>query len=252
MKALILAAGKGTRLGPLTASRPKPMISVDDGPLLAYLIDWLRGYGVTEIAINLHHQPDAITGYFGDGGPWGVSLTYSHEPHLLGTAGAAKALQAFLDETFVLVYGDVYTNLNLARLIDFHRSKLTKLERASDRRRSVTLSLYRVPNPSQCGLVDLDGQGRITRFVEKPPPEEVFTDLANAGLCVVEPGVLDVIPSGRVYDFGRDLFPQLLAANAPLFGLPITAEEFLIDIGTPAGLRRAREKGKNRTRIERP
>jgi len=249
MKALILAAGKGTRLGPLTDSLPKPMIPVGGQPLLAYLIDWLRGYGVTEIAINLHHQADAITNYFGDGRDRGVSLTYSYEPRLLGTAGAAKQLQPFLDETFVLVYGDVYTNLNLAKLADFHRRKLAGLERVADRGRSVTLSLYRVSNPSQCGLVDLEPDGRITRFVEKPPPEEVFTDLANAGLCVVEPGALGYIPPGQVYDFGRDLFPQLLDVGAPLFGLPIADDEFLIDIGTPAGLERARKQVKNRTRI---
>jgi len=240
MKALILAAGQGTRLGALTAQRPKPMIEVGNRPLLAHLIDWLHGCGITEIGVNLHHRADVITGYFGDGNQRGVSLTYSYEPRLLGTAGAAKELQLFLDEPFVLVYGDVYTNLDMGRLISFHRRKLAGLDNAFDRRRCLTLSLYRVLNPSQCGLVDMDNNGRITRFVEKPPPEEVFTDLANAGMCVVEPGVLDYIPSGEVYDFGRDLFPLLLAAGAPLFGLPINGDEFLIDIGTPSGLARAR------------
>ena len=239
MKALILAAGKGTRLGELTAQRPKPMIEVGDRPLLAYLIDWLHGYGITEIGVNLHHNRNVITDYFGDGGEYGVSLTYSYEPTLLGTAGAARQLRSFLDETFVLVYGDVYTNLNLARLINFHRRKKRALKQA-DSCRTLTLALYRVLNPSQCGLVDLDSNERITRFVEKPPVEEVFTDLANAGMCVVEPGVLDCIPSDVVYDFGHDLFPRLLAADAPLFGLPIAADEFLIDIGTPSGLARAR------------
>ena len=158
----------------------------------------------------------------------------------MGVGGAIHELVTSAD-VVVLVDGDGYTSGNLARLIDVHRRKLAGLAQDSDRRRSVTLSLYRVSNPSQCGLVDLAPEGEVVRFVEKPPPEKVFTDLANAGLCVVEPGVLDYIPPGQTYDFGHDLFPRLLAAGAPLFGLPIAHDEFLIDIGTTAGLERARK-----------
>jgi mannose-1-phosphate guanylyltransferase/phosphomannomutase len=235
MKALILAAGKGTRLKNLTLERPKPMVEVGDRPLLAYLIDWLRGYGIVEIAINLHHFPEAITGYFGDGSEYGVDIRYSYEEQLLGTAGAAKRLQEYLDEPFVLVYGDVFTNLELARLVDFHR--LSTAQSGADP--SLTLALYRVSNPTECGLVDLEPSGRITRFVEKPSADQVFTDLANAGMCVVEPAILEHIPAGRAVDFGHDLFPHLLERDIPIFGLPIRDDEFLIDIGTQAGLTRA-------------
>lgn len=103
----------------------------------------------------------------------------------------------------------------------------------------MTLALYRVPNPSQCGLVDVDHGGRVLRFVEKPPPELVFTDLANAGISIVEPSVLELIPPEMVYDFGHHVIPQLLSRGAPLAGQPITEHEFLIDIGTPQGLDRA-------------
>ncbi len=234
MKALILAAGKGARLGALTEALPKPMIPVGDRPLLAHIVARLRAAGVTQIAMNLHHAPAAITGYFGTGKEWGVELTYSLEEQLLGTAGAAKRLQSFLDEPFVLVYGDVYTNLALERLMDFHRNVCF-----NGKPPVMTLALYHVPNPSQCGLVDVDAQGRVQRFVEKPPPEEVFTDLANAGISIVEPVVLDTIPSETVYDFGHDVIPNLLAAGLPIAGQTIADGEFLIDIGTPQGLARA-------------
>ena len=120
MKALILAAGEGRRLGPLTLDRPKPMLPIGRTPLLEHLLRWLRRYSITRVAINLHHQPHVITGYLGDGSHLGMSIAYSYEEELLGTAGAARKLQSFLDETFLVVYGDVFTNLNLARLLRFH------------------------------------------------------------------------------------------------------------------------------------
>ncbi len=236
MKALILAAGKGTRLRDLTRDRPKPMIEIGSGPLLAYLVTWLRSHGIREIAINLHHCPEAITSYFGDGARFGVEIVYSYESQLLGTAGAAKRLQDFLNDQFVVAYGDVYTNLDVGRLMachaDRHRALLPD-------RSAVTLSLYHVANPSECGIVALNDRGEITRFVEKPPREAVFTDLANAGICVVDPAVLDYVPSETPYDFGRHLLPKLLQIGVPVFGHEILENEFLIDIGTPSGLQRA-------------
>ncbi len=243
MRALILAAGEGTRLRQLKLDCPKPMVPIGGKPLLEHTVGWLRAYGVADIAINLHYRPEAVTGHFGDGGRFGVAITYSYEPQLLGTAGAAKKLQSFFDTTFVVVYGDVFTNLNLARLTSFHHSRGRGWP--SDRGEDdslplspsppayVTLSLYHVPNPSACGIVDLDGEGRVMRFVEKPPPEQVFGDLANAGVMVVEPGILDYIPPDTFYDFGHDLLPRLLADGVPISGLPIAEDEYLVDIGTP-------------------
>jgi NDP-sugar pyrophosphorylase family protein len=236
MKALILAAGKGTRLNHLTANTPKPMLEIGGEPLLAHHVRRLAAAGVREIAINLHHAAGVIASYFGDGSRYGVRLEYSYEPQLLGTAGAAKKLAAFLNEPFYVIYGDVFNNVDLEELAAFHAGCKAAYATAA----ALTLSLYRVPNPSECGLVQLASDGRITRFVEKPPPEEVFTDLANAGLLVCDPGVLAWAPAATVYDFGRDLIPELLAQDVPVFGKPISAAEHVIDIGTLPGLERAR------------
>jgi len=233
MKALILAAGKGTRLGQLTADFPKPMLAVAGQPLLAHHIAWLRSHGVTELAINLHHAADVIQDYFGDGRAFGVAITYSYEPELLGTAGAAKRLEHFLDERFVVIYGDVFTNIDLTSLAVRHTAYMAGADNG------MTLSLYRVPNPTECGLVDIDAAGRVQRFVEKPPADQVFTDLANAGVLVCEPRVLAYIAPATVVDFGRDVLPSLLIAGSPVFGVPIAADEYVIDIGTPSGYARA-------------
>lgn len=242
MKALILAAGMGTRLGVLTQDVPKPMIPVGDRPLLAHTVGWLRSHGITEIALNLHHRPESITTYFGDGSAFGVQTTYSHETALLGTAGAARRLAAFLDEPFVLVYGDVYTNLDLGRLAAVHAR-----HRPACR---MTLALYRVPNPAECGLVETDAGGRVLRFVEKPPAAEVFTDLANAGIALVEPEVVGEIAGDRPSDFGRDVIPRLLGSGQTVAAEPIGPGEFVIDIGTPAGLARAQAAWAVRQRAE--
>jgi NDP-sugar pyrophosphorylase family protein len=235
VKALILAAGKGTRLKELTADKPKPMIEIGGEPLLAHHVRRLRAAGVREIAINLHHAAGVITDYFGDGSKYDVRLEYSYEPELLGTAGAAKKLEAFLDESFFVIYGDVFTNVDLYALAMFHANRKQGL--GTDV--ALSMSLYRVPNPTECGLVETTAVGRVTRFVEKPPADQVFTDLANAGLLVCDAPVLQYVPPAAVYDFGRDLIPELLAQEVAVFGKPVTATEHVIDIGTLPGLTRA-------------
>ncbi len=235
MKALILAAGKGTRLGALTAATPKPMLPIAGEPLLAHTVRWLVAQGVHEIAINLHHAADKVQCYFRSGDPFGARITYSFEPVLLGTAGAAKRLEHFLDERFVVVYGDVYTNVSLRALEQAHCDCLAAHPERADADAAVTLALYRVPRPWECGLVEVDAQGRVLRFVEKPPRDQVFTDWANAGIQIVEPGLLAHTPAGVEQDFGRDLLPQMLRRQMPLFAQPIAAHEFVIDIGTPEG-----------------
>ncbi len=235
MKALILAAGKGTRLKQLTADKPKPMLPIGGEPLLAHHVRRLRDAGVTEIAINLHHAADVIDAYFGDGSHYGVHIEYSYEPELLGTAGAAKKLEAFLDEPFFVIYGDVFTNVNLTDLASFHQEQ----KQAVGADVALSMSLYRVPNPTECGLVEITESGHVLRFVEKPPADKVFTDLANAGLFVCDAPLLRYVPPKAVYDFGRDLLPQLLAQEVAVFGKPIMAAEYVIDIGTLPGLARA-------------
>jgi len=224
MKAMILAAGEGTRLGPLTTDRPKPMLPVAGRCLLEYTVAWLRHHGVRRIAINLHHRGEVIAEHFGDGADFGVEVTYSREEALLGTAGGAKRLEAFLDEPFVLVYGDVLTDLDLTALIRFHR--------AQPPGERLTMALYSVPNPTDCGIVRLDDRGRVVEFVEKPPPDAVFSDLANAGILVVEPEILAHVPGERFFDFGRDVFPLLAERAVPMYGWPLPTEAYLIDIGS--------------------
>jgi NDP-sugar pyrophosphorylase family protein len=228
-KALVLAAGEGTRLRPLTLDRPKPMVLINDKPLLEHTIVWLRQHGVKDIAINLHYCPEVILNHFGDGAALGVRIVYSREDKILGTAGAVRKLNGFLDGgPLVVMYGDVLTNLDLGALLAFHSRAV-----ASDPSARVTMSLYHVPNPTEVGLVGLDENGRVTRFVEKPRPEQVFTDLANAGVLVIEPDIVECIPSDTFYDFGQHLFPQLLQSGVSMYGWVIPQDTYLLDIGTP-------------------
>lgn len=222
MKALILCAGEGIRLRPLTLTRPKPMLPLAGRPLLEHLVAYLRHHGICDIAINLHYLPQVITAHFGDGTRFGVRITYSHEERLLGSAGAARRLEPYFShQPFLVLYGDVLTDTPLEPLLAHHAAM----------RAALTMALYRVPDPWRAGIVELDGAGRVVRFVEKPAPGEVFSDLANAGIYVVSPEVLDLVPPATPYDFGHDLIPRLLAAGMPVYGL--VASGYVLDIGDP-------------------
>jgi len=220
MRALILAAGEGTRLRPLTADRPKPMLRVGDRPLLEHLVRLLRRHGVHEIAINLHYKPEPIVDHFGDGQRFGVQITYSHEDSLLGSAGAAKQLEWFLDDTFLVLYGDVLTDLNLTALVEHHHARAV----------AGTIAVYEVDEPTRCGIVQLGPDDRVVRFVEKPS-SAAFGTLANAGVYVLEPSVLQAVPAGQPFDFGHDLFPRLLAQGVHLSGY--RAASYVLDVGSP-------------------
>jgi mannose-1-phosphate guanylyltransferase len=228
-RAVVLAAGKGTRMYPLTIDCPKPMLPIHGRPLLEHTLMWLRDHKITEIAINLHHGREVICERIGSGGALGVHISYSHEDTLLGTAGAIRRLQPFLEDgPFVVVYGDVLTDLDLHALLERHQQV-----RQRDPLAGITMSLYRVPNPTEVGLVDVDATGRIMRFVEKPSADQVFTDLASAGVLVIEPDVIPFIPPDTFYDLGTHLFPQLMAAGVSMYGWEIPDETYLLDIGTP-------------------
>lgn len=221
MKGMILAAGEGRRLRPLTDHLPKPMLPIGGKPLLEHIITHLRDCGVTDLAVNLYHLPDAVINYFGDGSPWGVSLRYSVEEQLLGSAGGVKRLQSFFDETFVVFYGDLLTWADLRPMIALHQQASV----------AATMGLYHVADPWNRGIVQLDETQQIVRFVEKPPQEEVFSNLANAGIYVLEPEILDRIPAEQVYDFGHNVFPNLLTEGRPIAGYVLN--DLLIDIGLP-------------------
>jgi NDP-sugar pyrophosphorylase family protein len=231
MKALILAAGEGRRLGPLTRHIPKPMLPVCGRPVLEYIVRWLACYGIDEIAINLFHAPEAVVHHFGDGGRFGVRITYSRESRLLGTAGALRPLAHFLTEPFLLVYGDVLTDFALPDLIDHHFARGAAL----------TLSLVRRP-PAGCGIAQLDASGRLTRFLEKPAEHEQFSELTSAGVLVMAPELIGEIPETTPSDVGRDLIPRLLAAGLPVFGWILPPGSYLIDMGTPETYARAQRE----------
>jgi NDP-sugar pyrophosphorylase family protein len=223
MKAVILAAGVGSRLRPLTDTCPKPMLPIAGRPLLARTLDWLRASGVAEAALNLHHLPDAVRDGLGDGSAWGMTLRYSYEPKLLGSAGALRTITqrfpGWLDQTFALIYGDMLCDIDLAELLAAHQST----------RAILTLALKHTATPRTQGMIELDPAGRVRRFVEKPAEWSGGT-LANAGVYLCEPAILDVIPAG-FSDFGHDIIPALLEANATVYGHLATG--YLLDIGTP-------------------
>jgi mannose-1-phosphate guanylyltransferase len=229
MKAVILAAGVGTRLRPLTDTCPKPMLPIAGRPLLACTLVWLRANEVAEVALNLHYLPDVVRAGLGDGGAWGMVLRYSYEPVLLGTAGAVRAIAdqypGWLDQTFLLIYGDMLLDIALDDLRAFHRSSGATL----------TMVLKRTSTPSTQGMVALDADGRVERFVEKPAAWD-HGDLANAGIYLCEPAVLQLIPPG-VSDFGHDIIPALIASGARIVGREV--QGYLLDIGTPGAYEQA-------------
>ena len=235
MKAFILAAGLGTRLRSLGLDVPKVMVPIGGKPLLEHHLELFKRQGIREFIVNLHFLPEKITSYFGDGSRFGVSITYSHEPELLGTAGAVKKMESELrGESFIVFYGDNLVRVDFAPLLEFHRI----------RQAQATVALFASPEPWTGGVVETDSNGRVLRFVEKPDRKQVSTNLISAGIFVLEPQVLDVIPAGQFYDFGRDVFPKLLAESRPVYAMAPKA--YIQDVGTPERLARAQrdfEKG---------
>jgi len=229
MKALILAAGEGTRLRPLTLTCPKPMLPVGGAPLLRHLLRWLRGQGIGEAAINLHYLPHVITDYVGDGSRFGLRVSYSWEDPILGSAGAAKKLEDYLSPQFLVVYGDMLLDVDLEPLVELHRRSAAAL----------TMGLMETDDPSSKGIAELDANGRVSRFVEKPRPGEIDGNLASAGVYVAERSILRDVPPGSYHDFGQDLVPHLLQQEIPVYARLL--EGYLLDIGTPESYRKAQE-----------
>lgn len=223
MKAIILAGGRGTRLWPLTSSKPKPLARVMGVPVIEHTIRALKSFGVSDIALTLGTMPQEIIGCLGDGSRMGVSLSYFCEEKPLGTAGSVKAAESFLseEETFFVLSGDALFNLDLNEALAFHKS------RSAD----ATLVLYQTKDPSEYGVAVTNDDLRIVRFVEKPTWSRAYSDLVNTGLYVLNKSVLDKVPSGVMYDFSKDLFPRLLEENRTLLGFP--GSGYWCDIGDP-------------------
>lgn len=212
MKAVILSAGKGTRLYPLTETVPKPMLPVRGKPVLEHNLMLLAQHGVKDVCVNLHHQPEVIRKHFGSGEKWGVRIHYAFEPELLGTAGGVKNFEATLGhEAFFVIYGDNFTDYDLSAIARFHEEKGGL----------ATIAVFEKEDVSQSGVVWLDKNGRVLDFIEKPKAGSVDSKLVNAGIYVLDPKVFSWIPAGQFSDFGKDVFPALLKAGQPLFGIPM-------------------------------
>ena len=221
LKAVILVGGEGTRLRPLTYHTPKPMVPVLNVPFLEHVIRNLKEHNITEIVMAQYYLAASMRDYFGDGSKLGVKLYYVMEESPLGSAGAVKNVEDFLDCTFFVLNGDIIHNRDLTALLKYHRQHRAK----------ATIVLTPVANPTLYGVVETDKRGRVTRFIEKPKPEEVSTNMINAGTWVVEPEVLQRIPPGTKFSFERDLFPQILVDGLPFYAYP--TDNYWMDTGTP-------------------
>jgi Nucleoside-diphosphate-sugar pyrophosphorylase involved in lipopolysaccharide biosynthesis/translation initiation factor 2B, gamma/epsilon subunits (eIF-2Bgamma/eIF-2Bepsilon) len=225
MQALILAGGKGTRLRPLTVYTPKPIVPVLNRPFLLYQIDILRRAGIKEIILSLNYQPDKIQHVLGNGSDFGVHIRYVTEPSPMGTAGAYKFAASEIRDTTVVFNGDILTDLDISEVIKNHK----------EREAEASIVLTPVENPTAYGLVETDDDFRVLRFREKPKPEELNelkTRNINAGIYVLEPSVLDLIPEGENYSFEYGLFPDLLNRGKNFFAF-VMEKNYWRDIGTP-------------------
>jgi mannose-1-phosphate guanylyltransferase len=233
MKAMILAAGKGTRVRPITHTIPKPMIPILQKPVMEFLLELLREHGFTEIMVNVSHLAEEIENYFRDGQRFGVEIAYSFEGRIedgeligdaMGSAGGLKKIQnfqRFFDDTFVVLCGDALVDLDLTEAVKRHKAKGAL----------ASLITKRVPRDqvSSYGVVVTDEDGRVRSFQEKPEVDEAASDMINTGIYIFEPEVLDFVPSDQAFDIGSDLFPKLVAAGAPFYALPMEFE--WVDIG---------------------
>jgi len=219
MKAIIMAGGFGTRLRPLTVNIPKPMVPMANKPMMEYIVTLLKENGFDDLLVMLYYQPEVIIRHFGDGAAYGVRMEYMRPQSDLGTAGCVKFAQKHLKETFLVISGDLLTDFNLKAALAAHRQK----------KAVASLVLTRVPNPLAYGVVIVNEDNRIQRFLEKPSWGEVFSDTINTGIYLLEPSVLEHIPPDRSFDFSKSLFPLLLSAKAPLYGH--IAEGYWKDVG---------------------
>jgi mannose-1-phosphate guanylyltransferase/mannose-1-phosphate guanylyltransferase/phosphomannomutase len=218
---MVLAAGLGTRLRPLTYEITKPMVPVLDRPVMEHIVDLLDRHGFEEVIANLHHFPDSIREHFGE------RLEYHLEPELLGTAGGVRACAYFFgDEPFLVISGDALTDIDLTALAATHR----------ETGGIATLAVKQVPDTREFGVVLHDRDGRITGFQEKPGPDEALSDLGNCGIYVFEPRIFDYFPDRPFVDWANDVFPALLENDVPFYIHEV--QEYWNDVGSLSELRR--------------
>lgn len=221
MKAIVMAGGFGSRLYPFTLNCPKPMLPLINQPVLAHILDLLKRHHIFDVVIATHYLPEQIQDYFGDGRRQDMRLQYSVEKLPLGTAGCVKNAQPYLDDKpFLVISGDIVTDINLSQVVRFHREK----------RAVATLALTHVADPTGYGVVITDQAGRIRQYLEKPSHQSIISNFVNTGIYVLEPKLLDSMKPHTTYDFSYDIFPQMMKQNAALFGC--LAEGYWRDMGT--------------------
>jgi len=219
MQAVIMAGGFGTRLRPITCSVPKPMALVANRPMLSHIIELLKQHNFNDLTMMLYYQPEIIKNYFKDGKDLGVSIKYLRPEADLGTAGSVGFAREGLNDTFLVISGDVLTDFDISKAIEYHKKK----------KAIATMVLTRVENPLQFGVVITDKNGKVERFLEKPSWGEVFSDTINTGIYILEPEVFKYVPENTDVDFSKNLFPQLLKEGKPLYGY--IADGYWKDIG---------------------
>ena len=220
MKALILIGGLGTRLRPLTCSVPKPLLPIVNRPFLEYQFMLLKKYGIKDVILCVAYMSHEFERYFGTGGKWGLNIQYVHEKDPLGTGGAVKNAERYIDSATLIFNGDILTDMELNSMFKFHKEKRSK----------VTIALTRVKDPTVFGLVETDKSGKIERFLEKPSWDEVTCNTINTGVYIFEPEILEFIPPGINYSVERGLFPNLLRDGADIYGY--TSKGYWMDIGS--------------------
>jgi mannose-1-phosphate guanylyltransferase/phosphomannomutase len=243
MKAVIMAGGFGTRIQPLTCNMPKPMIPLMNRPIMLHIVELLKKHQITDLVMLLYHQPMTIKNFFRDGADFGVKITYVTPLEDMGTAGAVKCAEKYLNKRFIIISGDLLTDFNLKKIIDFHE----------DNKALATITLTSVKDPLQFGVVVTDKNKKITQFLEKPGWGEVISDTINTGIYVLEPEIFKYIPEKENYDFSQDLFPLLLKKKEALFGY--TVKGYWRDIGNTDSYREAHHdifRGRINVKIDEP
>lgn len=226
MKAVVMAGGFGTRIQPLTHSRPKPMLPIINRPMMEHTMMMLRDLGILEFIVLLYFKPEIIQSYFGDGSSFGIKITYVIPDDDYGTAGAVKLAQEYIgDENFIVVSGDLVTDFDFKKLFEFHKKSNSKL----------SIGLTSVENPLQFGVVIANEENIIEKFLEKPSWGEVFSDTINTGIYIIEPEILNYIPASENFDFAKNLFPMLMSKNIALMGYNL--EGYWRDVGNPESYR---------------
>ena len=221
MKAIILVGGLGTRLRPLTCDTPKSLVPILGTPFIEHMLKWLMKYGVHEVILTLSHLAPAIQQYLGDGQSIGMKIRYIQEPSPLGTAGAVGNAALSIDEPFLVLNGDIFTEIDISEMQALHKHKGA----------TATIALTPVENPSAYGLVKTNAEGFVLGFTEKPEVSAVNDNFINAGIYILEPEVLSLIPPGENYSFERGVFPDLVKEKKTFFAY--SSSSYWIDIGTP-------------------